>query len=335
MNSLVSGFTMRWSGAQKKVMNILHATVLDRLSCCTSENGQQVHQSCGFFLFFILRDPNISKSKMLYNGLSRACAAKTLESSLARFLAFFLPLPINYLQFVQVHWLIFCWVLTSWQLIIFSLYELCLHPEYIEPLRKEIARVSDQKFTDQNEEMPLLDSFVKETARLHPIVMIKFSPLPHRHNLWLIYWVLIVGSIRKVLSPFTFADGVHVPPGNMISIYHQGVMRNAANYANPENFDGFRFAKTHNDGSTKSASRLTNPSSDFSFFGSPRQAWSVRALHFAASKMDLYTIYFRLLFEVPSLAAQLIANLLNPPSLPLVPPDSMYRWLSKWFSRIS
>jgi len=48
------------------------------------------------------------------------------------------------------------------------IYNLCRHPEYLKPLREEITEagiVSDY----QNKEVPLLDSFLKETARMNPI----------------------------------------------------------------------------------------------------------------------------------------------------------------------
>ena len=48
----------------------------------------------------------------------------------------------------------------------YTLYDLCAHPEYIEPLRLEVS----EQFTkrDSLENMPLLDSFLKESSRLNP-----------------------------------------------------------------------------------------------------------------------------------------------------------------------
>ena len=57
------------------------------------------------------------------------------------------------------------------QLISFTLYNLCKHPEYLGALREEILRSGEVRFNHQNSELPLLDSFLKETARLHPVTI--------------------------------------------------------------------------------------------------------------------------------------------------------------------
>lgn len=46
-----------------------------------------------------------------------------------------------------------------------------MHPEYVEPLRQEIQRYSRNYHDINNEDMPHLDSFLKEVARLHPITV--------------------------------------------------------------------------------------------------------------------------------------------------------------------
>jgi len=53
----------------------------------------------------------------------------------------------------------------------FALYRLAKHPEYIQPLRGEIASLLslDPVSGNTKKDMPLLDSFLKETARLHPL----------------------------------------------------------------------------------------------------------------------------------------------------------------------
>lgn len=51
----------------------------------------------------------------------------------------------------------------------FVLQDLCLHPEYIEPLRKEIDGPAYASFEKAASGLPLLDSFMKESARLTPV----------------------------------------------------------------------------------------------------------------------------------------------------------------------
>lgn len=51
----------------------------------------------------------------------------------------------------------------------YALYDLCDYPEYIIPLREEIERAGLEDFSAwQPENMPRLDSFLKESARLNP-----------------------------------------------------------------------------------------------------------------------------------------------------------------------
>ncbi|KAL8853060.1 MAG: hypothetical protein Q9221_002090 [Calogaya cf. arnoldii] len=49
-----------------------------------------------------------------------------------------------------------------------SLYRICTHPEYLDKLRAEACESQGLRFDNNNREMPYLDSFVKESARLGP-----------------------------------------------------------------------------------------------------------------------------------------------------------------------
>ncbi|KAI0469703.1 putative cytochrome P450 [Xylariaceae sp. FL0804] len=65
----------------------------------------------------------------------------------------------------------------------FALFDLCNHPEYIDPLRKESG----------GNAFPLMDSFIKESTRLSPTECMSIR--------------------RKALKPFHFADGTKVETG--------------------------------------------------------------------------------------------------------------------------
>lgn len=54
------------------------------------------------------------------------------------------------------------------QTLTFAIHDLCLHPEYVDPLRSEIASQYDG-FQSTGKGFPLLDSFIKESARLTPV----------------------------------------------------------------------------------------------------------------------------------------------------------------------
>jgi cytochrome P450 len=63
------------------------------------------------------------------------------------------------------------------QTITFAIHDLCLHPEYVEPLREEL-REGYSQFERTSLGLPLLDSFIKESARLTPVESSKFFSLP-------------------------------------------------------------------------------------------------------------------------------------------------------------
>ena len=44
-----------------------------------------------------------------------------------------------------------------------------MHPEYVEPLRKEIESSAYQTWEATGNGLPLLDSFLKESARMNPL----------------------------------------------------------------------------------------------------------------------------------------------------------------------
>jgi len=50
----------------------------------------------------------------------------------------------------------------------FAIQDLCLHPEYVPALREEIS-TQHSRFAQTAQGLPLLDSFIKESARLTPI----------------------------------------------------------------------------------------------------------------------------------------------------------------------
>ncbi|KAM0794867.1 cytochrome P450 [Usnea florida] len=138
-----------------------------------------------------------------------------------------------------------------------SLYTLCKYPEYLRPLQEEISRVveDDAISSSRNQDTPLLDSFIKETARLHPLQ--------------------IVAMNRKVMTPFVFSDGTHIPAGNVVCVPQQAMMQDPNNYANPLEFQGFRFV-TWRDGIPTSTSRLSHPGPLFPFWGSVGHACPAR-----------------------------------------------------------
>ncbi|KAL8627625.1 hypothetical protein Q9189_006682 [Teloschistes chrysophthalmus] len=112
---------------------------------------------------------------------------------------------------------------------------------------------------NNNREMPYMDSFMKESARLGPSVI----------DWKLIRSPTIVSVPRRVMSPYISPDGVNVPTGNWVAVPQLPLMRDPKLWSGGSAFNGFRFVDS--DGS--SSSRFTHPSLDFPYWGSVRHAW--------------------------------------------------------------
>ncbi|KAI1087868.1 cytochrome P450 [Rostrohypoxylon terebratum] len=103
--------------------------------------------------------------------------------------------------------------------------DVCLHEEYVEPLRQEIQNymVGAQQGSELDVEgLPLLDSFIKESIRCSNVDAITCR--------------------RKALRDFTLQDGSVVEKGEWVCIPQRAMMSDPSRYSNPDAFDGFRFA---------------------------------------------------------------------------------------------
>ncbi|KAI9660584.1 MAG: hypothetical protein M1821_009936 [Bathelium mastoideum] len=108
----------------------------------------------------------------------------------------------------------------------FVFLELCARPEYIEVLRAEIANasLSGKMDYDRLMQLPILDSFIKESVRLNPLDKMAIR--------------------RKALKPYTFAHGgQHLEVGQIACVPAWDIMHDAETYPDPNVFDGYRFAR--------------------------------------------------------------------------------------------
>ncbi|KAK7530972.1 putative cytochrome P450 [Phyllosticta citribraziliensis] len=105
-------------------------------------------------------------------------------------------------------------------------YQVLTSPEYLEPLRREIASMLQETggFTASFlARTPLLESFVRETMRLYPTG--------------------VVSVTRAVMKePFHFHDGYTLPAGSRFAFPIHAIHRDPDNYEEPLTFRGFRFA---------------------------------------------------------------------------------------------
>jgi cytochrome P450 len=105
------------------------------------------------------------------------------------------------------------------------LYRLLSNPECIEPLRHDVeTAVAEEGWTKAGmDKMHMIDGFLRETQRLDDLDGVSVT--------------------RLALRPFTFSNGVTVPPGTLISVPSGAVHKDEEIYPNPNKFDGSRFMK--------------------------------------------------------------------------------------------
>ena len=119
------------------------------------------------------------------------------------------------------------------------LFNLISHPhsEYAKPMTTQIQEVLDKNggVWDVNSlaELKLLDSFIKETQRLHPILLVisSRSVLP------------VQGHTFKPTLEHAEAQPIHIPPSSRVELPLWGVHTDPDNYDDPMKFEGFRFAQ--------------------------------------------------------------------------------------------
>lgn len=134
--------------------------------------------------------------------------------------------------------------------LIYALDDLCTYPEYVDLLRKELSTCN--VIEDDLDTLPLLDSFLKESARLHPSDSISVR--------------------RKVLQPYKFSDGTRLSVGDVACIPLQAIMRDPSSYPDSMRFNGFRFVDEQGTGSVK---RFTDTSPTYPLWGLGKRSWYV------------------------------------------------------------
>jgi cytochrome P450 len=166
--------------------------------------------------------------------------------------------------------------------IVYALHDLCLHPDYIDPIRTELlSQYAD--FERAGHGLPLLDSFLRESSRLTPVES--------------------MSTRRRALQPFTFSDGTALNVGDWACSPSGALMRSEAHYGpSAQQFDGFRFVEPsvldrleggHSGGgqpmagraSKKQPAKLTDVDSAFLMWGYGRMACPGR--YYAAAFMKV------------------------------------------------
>ena len=102
---------------------------------------------------------------------------------------------------------------------------------------------------------------------------VRWVPLAE-HQLLMYCSLFSVSLKRLALRPFTFSNGVTVPAGTLVAIPSAAVHTDGEIYPNPEEFDGFRFAKLREqDIDAVAGHQATSTSAEHLTFGYGRHAW--------------------------------------------------------------
>ncbi|KAL9122062.1 MAG: hypothetical protein Q9187_001387, partial [Circinaria calcarea] len=133
----------------------------------------------------------------------------------------------------------------------YAIYNLCEYPEYIKPLRREIETMFQGPEKNYYKHMPLLESFLRESARLSPLDALSVQ--------------------RKALKAFRFSDGSYVPKGNLVAVAQQCLMKDPKYYHNPMEFNGFRFVNPKGEGGAEAITKFTDVGPSFPFWGASKK----------------------------------------------------------------
>ncbi|KAJ4224547.1 hypothetical protein NW760_010119 [Fusarium oxysporum] len=113
-----------------------------------------------------------------------------------------------------------------------AMYDLCAHPEYIDPLIEEVKGVVGTSGWDKTalNRLHKLDSFLKESQRFNPVFLLTFNRIYHQ--------------------PMTLSDGTNLPSGTRIAVPSHAMLQDSAHVpgpAPPSEFDGLRYSKIRSD----------------------------------------------------------------------------------------
>ncbi|ORY17075.1 cytochrome P450 [Clohesyomyces aquaticus] len=216
---IIAPAIMRWSGAMNKVAAFITPVVEERLRQFGDPNAPE-HRDC---IQWTIESSHTDAQRSLKRLVQQIIAILFAASH---------QMPMA---------------------LIYAVYTLCIHPEYVEALREEARQVLKKNEEDSFKEMHLLDSFLRESARLNPLDALSIQ--------------------RKVMVPFKLSSGIYIPAGNLIAVPQQAILRNGNVYPNPEQFDAMRFLpkddRQRYEGAT---TKFTDVDHAYPYWGSPKKA---------------------------------------------------------------
>ncbi|KAI0107207.1 cytochrome P450 [Nemania sp. FL0031] len=163
-----------------------------------------------------------------------------------------------------------------------ALFDLATRPEYLGPLRDEIATVlaDDPELTQKTTLLKLkkMDSFIKESQRMNPFGL--------------------TTMMRVVMDPkgLKLSSGDVIPFGETVAGPNHAVNFSPKIYPNADEFDGFRYSKLREVPGNESKHQFISTSTDSINFGHGVGACPGR--FFASTEIKIMLVYLLRHFEV-------------------------------------
>jgi cytochrome P450 len=127
-----------------------------------------------------------------------------------------------------------------WMNLDFIMLQLCFRPDIQDALRTEIGDFDSLTY-DGLQNLPFLDSFIKEVVRLHPLDTSELSHAKCRVD----SNSKSVAVRRKAMKDYTFSGGApFCPSGTTVCVSSYDLMHNQVDYPNPHQFRPRRFIDT-------------------------------------------------------------------------------------------
>ncbi|KAI5856521.1 cytochrome P450 [Tricharina praecox] len=129
-------------------------------------------------------------------------------------------------------------------------YDLCTYSEYVDMLREELYEVlGNGEFNVKSDVQKLkkMDSFMKESQRLHPIQDAAMQ--------------------RTAARDIELSDGLKIYAGDRLQVASRSVLRDPSIYSDPETFDGLRFLKMRQEPGQENGHQFVTSSETFFAFG--------------------------------------------------------------------
>lgn len=185
-----------------------------------------------------------------------------------------------------------------------AFFDLCAHPEYIEPLREEVSNALEdnsglwdkKSFT----KMRKLDSFMRESQRLNPPSLREYKNSSLVGSQLLTWCFPSVGFKRRVRESIILSDGVRLPKNSVFYMAIAPIMQDAAITLNPDQFDGFRHYQARLERGQNNLHQFTTTDSNNMHFGHGRYACPGRFLAGYNMKLILSRLLMEYDFKFPN-----------------------------------